>query len=405
MKTPTEFGLVGLGMANPMIYPRSSRRSRAALLVLLTLWLAWGARVGLAQEPVVKRADVLVFTNGDQLTGTLIGAVGDAVTFKSDMAGEVKVPLGKIKELRSGSPFAVLRKDQPPTKVPAKVGTIAISDGKFTVARSPGEVELIPSEQLAYVVDEPTYTRAIHNTGSFLSEWNGSVTGGVTLVRATQSDTTITAGAALVREVPGVAFLPAHNRTIFDLSESYGKLANPVIPQTVPASPVSIVKTNIFHTDAEFDRYFSPRLYVLADTAFDHNFAQGLQLQQIYGAGLGYTAIKGPTQQLDLKGEIHYEKQKFIGDVGNQNLIGATFGESYRRNLPLKLVFTESGTVDPAFNNSNAYSAHAQAALAIPAYKRLSFSVSGADDYLHNPPIGYKNNSVQFVTGVTYSIH
>jgi len=223
-------------------------------------------------------------------------------------------------------------------------------------------------------------------------------------VRSTQNGTTISAGAALVREVPGVSFLPPHNRTMFNLAEAYGKLTTPVIPQTTPPSPESVVKTNIFHADAEFDRYFSPRLYALADTAFDHNFSEGLQLQQIYGAGLGYTAIKQPAQQLDLKAEIHYEEQKFIGDVGNQNLIGALFGESYRRSLPLRLVFTESGTVDPAFNNTNAYSAHVQAALAIPAYKRLSFSVSGADDYLHNPPLGYRNNSVQFVTGITYSL-
>ncbi len=84
--------------------------------------------------------------------------------------------------------------------------------------------------------------------------------------------------------------------------------------------------------------------------------------------------------------------------------IGALFGESYRRILPLKLVFTDSGTVDPAFNNASAYSAHAQAALAIPAYKRLGFSISGVEDRLHNPPAGYKNNSVQFITGITYSL-
>ncbi len=146
-----------------------------------------------------------------------------------------------------------------------------------------------------------------------------------------------------------------------------------MIPQTTPPSPDAVAKTDIFHADAEYDHYFSPRLYALADTAFDHNFSQGLQLQQIYGAGIGYTVFKQPLQQLDMKAEGHYEKQSLIGDIGNQNLIGATFGESYRRNLPLKLVFTESGTVDPAFNNTNAYSAQFFAALAVPAYKRLSF--------------------------------
>ncbi len=376
---------------------------RFGVFAVLALTMATaGPRAG-AQD-ADKAKDVLIFQNGDQLTGTLLGSVGDAIRFKSEMAGEISVPLGKIKELRTGAQFAVIRKDQAPTKVPAKLGRVEVSDGKLSVTRSAEQVELVPTEQIAFLVDEPSYTKAVADKGSFLTGWNGSVTGGATLVRATQNGTTLTAGAALVRERPGVAFLPAHNRTMFNLSESYGKLSNPVIPQTTPPSPDSVAKTHIFHADGEYDHYFSPRLYALADTAFDHNFSQGLQLQQIYGAGMGYTVIKRPAQQLDVKGEIHYEKQKFIGDVGNQNLIGATFGESYRRNLPLKLVFTESGTVDPAFNNTNAYSAQIQAALAIPAYKRLGFSVSAADDYLHNPPFGYKNNSLQFVTGITYSL-
>ena len=358
-----------------------------------------------AQDAAPAAEDTLVFTNGDQLSGKLLGSVGDTLTFKSDMAGTISVPLDKVKELRSSSQFAVLRKDQPPTKVRATTGTIEIQNGKVSVTRPPSVVETVPTEQLSFIVDEPSYTKAFDNKGSFLTGWNGSVTGGATLIRATQNGTTLSAGAALVRERPGVAFLPAHNRILFNLAEAYGKLTTPVIPQTAPPSPATVAKTDIFHADAEYDHYFSPRLYALADTAFDHNFSQGLQLQEIYGAGFGWTAIKEPKQQLDLKGEAHYERQNFIGGVGNQNLIGATFGEAYRRNLPLKLVFTESGTVDPAFNNTDAYSAHAQAALAIPAYKRLSFSLSGADDYLNNPPAGYKKNSVQFVTGITYSLH
>ncbi len=383
---------------------RRLRRSSFPALFLLVFCATNSVVPAQAQGKVGKAADVLVFLNGDQLTGTLLGSVGDKVTFKSDMAGEIIVPLAKIKQLRSGGEFAVLRKDQHPTKVPAKMGTVEVTEGSLSVTRAPDQAEVIPTEQLAYVVDEPSYTKAIGNKGSFLSGWNGAVTAGATLIRATENSTTLTAGAALAREVPGVAFLPPHNRTLFNLSQAYSKLTNPVIPQTVPPSPVSIAKTNIFHADAEFDRYVSPRLYALADTAFDHNFAQGLQLQQIYGGGIGFTAIKQPVQQLDLKAEVHYEKQRFIGNAGNQNLIGALFGESYRRILPWKLVFTESGTVDPAFNNTNAYSAHAQAALAIPAYRRLGFSVSGVEDYLHNPPSGYKNNSVQFITGITYSL-
>ena len=51
--------------------------------------------------------------------------------------------------------------------------------------------------------------------------------------------------------------------------------------------------TNIFHAGLEQDRYITPRVYVLGSMAFDHNYAQGLNLQQVYGGGIGWTVDQG----------------------------------------------------------------------------------------------------------------
>ncbi|HZY74065.1 MAG TPA: DUF481 domain-containing protein, partial [Edaphobacter sp.] len=213
--------------------------------------------------------------------------------------------------------------------------------------------------------------------------------------------------------VPTVSYLPPKSRTTFNLLESYGKLTQPVIPQTTPPSPPSEAKTSIFHADAEHDIYFTPRFYALGDLSYDHNFAQGLNLQQVYGGGFGWTPLLTPVQQLDLKADVHYEMQSFIQPdpitidnprIPNQNLIGATFGEAYHRNLPGKILFTESASVLPAFNNPEAYSAVAAAGLAIPAYKRISLGLNATDNYLNMPAAGYKKNSFQFVTSIVYNL-
>ena len=47
--------------------------------------------------------DVLVFTNGDQLTGTLERGVGNSVVFKSDMAGEITVAAPRCRTLPATS--------------------------------------------------------------------------------------------------------------------------------------------------------------------------------------------------------------------------------------------------------------------------------------------------------------
>ena len=186
--------------------------------------------------------------------------------------------------------------------------------------------------------------------------------------------------------------------------ETYGKLTQPTIPQTNPPTPDAVAKTNIFHADAEHDKYFTPRVYGLVGASFDHNFAQGLNFQQIYGAGIGWTVIKTPVQEFDVKADLHYERQNFVPPNVNTDLIGSSFTELYHRNLPAKIVFTESGTFIPSWNDISIYSAIFEAGLQIPAYKRFSLSLNVLDNYLSNPAFGYKDNSFQFVTGVTYTL-
>ena len=374
-------------------------------LFLLTVILGSPILQATAQAPAAPPPDVVVFTNGDQLTGSILRGVGDSVVFKSDMAGEVTIPLAKVKELRSASKFAVLRKGAPVTRQAIQTGTIAVGDKSVTVATPSGAPQTIPDSDLAFIVDDSTYKKEIAGHHSFKDGWNGSITGGATIVSSTQNGESFTAGIGLVRTMPTVPWLPRRDRTIFNLVETYGKLTQPVIPQTTPPTPDTTVKTSIFHSDIEQDKYLTPRFYVLALASFDHNFSQGLNFQQIYGGGVGWTAILTPKQELDLTANIHYERQAFIDPTQNQNLIGATVGEAYLYHFPHGILFTESGSFLPAFNNSSAYSANFAAGLALPAYHRFSFSFGTTDSYLHQPSAGYKNNSFQFVTGVTYTLH
>lgn len=361
------------------------------------------AQASPAPAPAKPAPDVIVFTNGDQLSGMLVRGVGNNIVFKSEMAGEITVPLDKVKELRSTGSFALLRKDVPVTRTSTQPGTIIFADGNVTVANPAGEPEVVPVKQMGYLIDQTTYDRELERRPGPWFGWSGALSGGATLVRSTTDVNTFTAGVALVRAIPSVPFLPPRNRTAINFQETYGKQTSPSNPQTLPPSEV-VAKTNILHAGAERDQYFSTRFYALAQTTFDHNFAQGLDLQQVYGAGVGWTPFKTDRQQLDLKADVHYEKQEFQTPANNQNLIGSTFSEAYRRVLPRKLLFTETADVLPAWNNTSAYSANATAALVLPLFKRLGMNFSTIDNFLNDPPAGFKKNSYQFVTGVTYSL-
>jgi len=67
-----------------------------------TLSLAFGVPAQAQSAPAKPAApppDVIVFTNGDQLTGKLLREANGSVTFHSDIAGDVTVKWDKIKSL------------------------------------------------------------------------------------------------------------------------------------------------------------------------------------------------------------------------------------------------------------------------------------------------------------------
>jgi Protein of unknown function, DUF481 len=377
------------------------------ILSLAVLCLISGVltQPAIAQEkPAAPPPDVVIFKNGDQLTGTLVRGEGNNVIFKSDIVGEVTISMDKVKELHSNGSFAVLRKDEKITRTSRQPGNITFADDNVTVTHPNGTPETVADKNLAFIIDSATYNKEIDNPGIWYG-WNGSITGGATVLQSTSFGQTFTVGVSLIRAIPTVSFLPPRTRTTFDLVETYGKLTQPTVPQTNPPTPDAVAKTHIFHTDFEHDKYFTSRMYILGGFQLDHNFSQGLDFGQIYGVGVGWTAIKDAKQELDLKTDIHYQRQNFTPPTPNEDLIGSSFGEAYTRTLPGKMLFAQSGTFIQSWNNTNAWSAVAAAGLALPVYHRFSLSLNILNNYLNNPAIGFKNNSFQFVSGITYTLH
>jgi hypothetical protein len=368
------------------------------------------------QEKPSATPDVVVFKNGDQLTGKLERSIGNEITFKSDALGEVAIPMDKVKELRSSSNFVVLQKDEKITRQAKQAGTIELEDGSIKETIAGGTPQSIPEKNVGYIIDGATYNKELNGTPGFFHGWDGSIVGGATVLQSSSYGQTFTAGISLVRTIPSVAYLPLRTRTTFNLLETYGKLTQPVIPNPTNI-PAAIAKTSIFHTDFEHDKYLTPRFYMLGGLSFDHNFSQGVDLQQIYGVGAGYTILLDSVQQLDAKADIHYSQLKYIPPIQppppaeqipptpSLNLIGSTFGEAYKRILPGKLLFTQSATYIQSWNNTEAWSAIGAMGLALPVYHRFSLSVNLLDNYLNLPSPGFNKNSLQFVTGVTYTLH
>ncbi|MGH9589840.1 MAG: DUF481 domain-containing protein [Terracidiphilus sp.] len=404
-------------MLQAWLHPACRFSGRIASFVLCASIFGTALCAAQSRTTTSSGPDVLVLNNGDTLHGKLVSAIGGKVTFETEGAGDITLSWSKIKELRTGENFAVLsnnsglrtRKQQ--GAIPA--GTLVMENQQITVHPSGGSaLAPMPVAGAQYVIAANQLEKEATGRPSLLAGWSGAATAGATVVTATQNQYTFSGGLGLARVVPPVTWLARRNRTAIDFVGSFGKITQPAYLNTTTGTivPAVITKTAIYHADAERDENLTPRFFALVAATFDHNFSQNLDLQQIYGAGIGWTMLKTPIQEANLKATMQYEKQQFIsgGPGANQNLIGSTFSADYSAHLKM-IDFSQTLAYIPAYNNPHAYSAAETDMLAIPAYKNLSFSVGTVDSYLNGPPATVnapptKRNSFQFTMGLTFAI-
>jgi len=260
-----------------------------------------------------------------------------------------------------------------------------------------GAPQTVAVGDAAQVLDRDSFQKEVEppHTSPFKA-WTGTTTVGGSLVQATQESRTVSAALNLVRAIPVESNLPARNRTTFDFAVSDGHILQPNTPT---------IKTEIVHADAERDEYLNAsHVFAFGQLAFDHNFSQGLTLQQNYAGGIGWTVIKQPNETLDLKGSLGYIHQQFTNAAQDQSLIASNFAESLLRKFDGGISVTEQLTFTPTWNNFNAWLASANAALSIPVYKKFAFTISALDGYLHHPSPGFRKNSFQATMGLTYTL-
>jgi hypothetical protein len=383
-----------LNYSSFLINRLASQRTTVALLFAVALCSA-----GLHAQASKPEPDVVVFPNGEKLIGHFESFIGGTAKFKSDTLGEITIDLSKVQELHTSEKFAVIGKSvklergEKGGQIP--MGTISVADKTVQVSAGDGRpAQSIPVADLNNIVDEESFHDAF-NHSNFFQKWTGEIAVGTSIVEATQKSLSFNTAVSLVRAVPTETWLPPRDRTTADFSDSYGKVSQPGTPE---------VKTSIFHADAERDQYFTSRVYALASIAFDHNFSQGLDLQQIYGGGLGWSAIHKTSETLDFKGSIDFEKQQFEVSSENQNLLDSIFAELYTVKFDHGIALNQQVSVSPAWTNTRAYSAYGSVGITLPVYKRFGFNANVIDSFLNNPPAGFKKNSIQFTTGLSYTL-
>ena len=346
--------------------------------------------------------DVLISTGGEKLVGQLESATATTVTFSSQIAGEVTVAWTKVKELHSTRRFAVIPKNviisnaRQAKGIP--VGTISVADKRIQITPSSKAAPRTASiADSGHVVDQEDFRRTFESPGLF-GDWGGSISAGTSLFLATQRNATFDGEVTLERAVPGVDWRTPSSLTTLDFSTSYSWSRS-----TLPAIS-SKVKTFIYQADAERDQYLAGWLFGFGQMIYNHNVSQNLSLGQTYFGGLGVTAWRTPTQDLDFKASLGYVQRLYYQSAFNRSLLASSFGERYRNKRMSGVEFHQEASFIPAWNNSEAYAAVGTAGLAIPLFGDFSLGFDSLDYFLNGVPAGYKKNSFQLSVDLTYTL-
>ena len=378
--------------------PTQRKHSWPIAALIYSIGSLAGAGVLRANTTPTPSGDELLFTDGERLLGHFERSTGDSLTFKSDAVGQITVSWSKVKALKSSLPVAVVPKGvkfgrrRDTDQIPR--GRISVENQKIEVADGSPAPPVIPVTAAGYVIDQATFQKSLRKP-NFFEAWKGTATAGVSLVLATQNNRSYSSAIALNRAIPTEPWMNPEHRTSVVFSSAFGQL-------TQPGQPVT--KTSIYHAEAERDEYFSPSLYTFAEAAFDHNFSQGLNLEQAFGGGLGWTVVKSGDEQFDLKAELTYVNQQFALGSQNQRLVGSMFSEEYDHKFRHNVGLHEALSASPAWSNTTAYSATADLILTIPITRHFGISLSSLDTFLNDPSPGFKKNSFQYTTGLTYTL-
>lgn len=356
-----------------------------------------------AAENAGKPLDVISFKNGDRLSGTLVSADGNSVSFTASVTGKVDLQWSDIARIQLASPVTISH-----SLANGKSSTerfdnplITVQGGNLTAESAENHLTISSSQLLS--IGEPA--AFVH--------WSGQIKGQTSLTTSTQNQYVIGATLHTAFETKNQKAL-AHQITSLTAQANYSEGRKPNASPVITALDEGLIQHNLYLVDNEsLDNYPSPYdsfyLFGLADLY--HNFSLGMNLEQAYGVGAAWDrTLRGRTTQLfGVALDFRFVRENLHSPGGTINLAAAGPSEHYSITIPLvsskkPISIGESIHVIPAFNNGHALQARGIASLSFPLTPRLSFGPQEVDDYLRNSPPGSKPNYSQFQLTFSYDL-
>jgi putative salt-induced outer membrane protein YdiY len=335
----------------------------------------------------VVQADVVTLKNGDRVTGTLVTIKGGTLQLKSDILGDLSIPMAKVATYTVDKPVAVIIKGKEPIK-----GTLELSPSGDWQVKANGQSQTIAAASVDTIMPADEYQKLVVVKPAPWQAWKGGISVGETIQHGNQETNTFTTTINAVRERPAAPIFQGHTRTNFDLMALLSHASQ----------DDSSVTSHTFSTNLREDFLFTPSLFVFGLAQLDHISTEGLYLRQTYGGGFGKDVITKPRTTFSVIGGLTAQHEKFFTGMEDETL-DVLVGEKLGEQITKRIRFDQNLNFYPNITQGGEYRFDTSAILSIKLFNRFSFNTSAIDLYLSNPPAGNQKNNITLSTGLGYT--
>ena len=349
------------------------------LMLTSLLALVWFAGSGLA--------DVVTLKNGDRVTGSLVTIKGGTLQLKSDIMGNVSIPMAKVVSYSVAKPVALITKGKEPVQ-----GRLEVMPSGDWQVKANGQTQTIKAATVDTVMPADAYQSLVVATPKPWQAWKGIASLGDTIQHGNQETNTLATTVNMVHERPVAPIFKSHLRTNFAFTTFLSHADQ--TDNTVTSRTLS--------TNLRQDYLFSPHDFVFGMAQLDHISTQGLYLRQTYGGGFGRGVIQNAHTIFMLTGGLTFQHQKFFTGAWGQNASGL-IGEKVGEQLGKRARLDNSLNFYPDFSHAGEYRFDTTTVFSVKINNRLAFNTSFIDLFLSNPPAGNHRNNITFSTGIGYT--
>ena len=319
-------------------------------------------------------ADVVLMTNGDQFTGTVVKLEDGKLVLKPAYSDPISLVWNDVARVTTTQPLVL-----PMAKQNLSVTSVERTASGLVVTATSGSMTLSAAEVtvLRSPADQQAYEASLHPNWS--RPWAGAVNVSFALARGNSQLATFGTGLNLARKT-------STDKTTLYLSTLYSRNAG-------------VTTANTTAGGARYDHNLNPRTFVFVTGDFSSNGLQNLDLRSILGGGLGWHAIAAPRQTLDVLGGLVWTHEKYSPAPTN-SFAALDLGEQFTSKLGAASVFTEQAFFYPDLQRSGNYQFSFDSTLGTKIWKVFSWQTTFSDRYTSFPPAGTKKNDLVLTTGL-----